>query len=165
VGLVGGRSLGQLDWSLIAQGCDAFRSSGQVLDPLLRSVEGVAMLTLGPLPEPGAGPLNTLGNAWLEWDAGRNIFGLQSPWFVGVPWASYARGVHQKGARLLPEARQSAHDSGQFFLTLDLAATSRLPAVDELKAQIAHRLPVSVREDRTAEWRQWPSRVKPTPQR
>ena len=56
IGLVGGRSLAELDWEHIDEICNELRLAGKVTDPLLRHAEGVAMLVLGPLPRSGSGP-------------------------------------------------------------------------------------------------------------
>jgi len=55
----------------------------------------------------------------------------------------------------------AAHDSGQFFLTLEIAAKLNLPLLAELKGQMLDRLPESLRQDKQADWQQWPMRVKP----
>lgn len=120
------------------------------------------MLILGPLPDAGVGPINTLANAWLEWDCGRNIIGLQTPWFIGVPSAEYVRDAFNAGQTLIPAELQPAQEAGQFCLTLEIAATMQLPAAVELEAQLPKRLPASLQADRSARWQQWPSRVKPT---
>ena len=105
------------------------------------------MLVLGPLPDPGPGPVNTLANAWLEWDAGRNIWGMRTPWFIAVPYAEYVRDVHRSGQGLLPPWLRPAHDAGQFFLTLEVAAKLKLPAFANLHAQATDRTPIALRED------------------
>ncbi|MBL9166118.1 MAG: hypothetical protein JNN07_00085 [Verrucomicrobiales bacterium] len=161
VGLVGGRSMKQLDWARIQSACERLRGNGAIQDPLVRHPEGVAMCLLGPPGPDPAVPLNTLGNAWLEWDAGRNILGLKNPWFVGIPSAEYVREVFRRGQAEIPERFRSAHDSGQFFLTLEVAAKLNLPALSGLKAQITDRLPPALAQDPAADWRHWPMRLKP----
>jgi spermidine synthase len=161
VGLVGGRSFDQLDWKQIEAGCAALRNAGKTTDPLVRHADGVAMMLLGPLPSPSVGPVNTLANSWLEWDAGKNILGLQAPWFIGVPGAEYVREAYGAGHALLPEDRRSAHEAGQFFLTLEIAAKMNLPATEQLKTQVTNRLPAVMLRDASANWHQWPCRVKP----
>jgi len=161
IGLVGGRSLAELDWRRVDETCNELRWSGKVTDPLLRHADGVAMMVLGPLPDPGPGPVNTLANAWLEWDAGRNILGMKVPWFIGVPYAEYVRDVQRSGQGLLPPRLRPAHDAGQFFLTLEVAAKLKSPALANLHAQATDRTPIALREDSGADWRQWPMRLKP----
>jgi len=161
LGLVGGKDFRRLDWPVIETTCEQLRVVGKTTDPLLRHADGVAMLLLGPLPDMPAGPVNTLANSWLEWEAGGNILGLRTPWFIGVPLAEHARDVQRASQSLLPENRRAAHDAGQFFLTLEIAAKLNLPVLEELKAQIPNRLPASMRSDQTADWLQWPMRIKP----
>jgi spermidine synthase len=161
LGLVGGRDFRQLDWPQIEAACERLHADGKTADPLLRHADGAAMLLLGPLPELPEGPVNTLANAWLEWDAGRNILGLRTPWFIGVPLAEYVRDVQRAGQPALPENYRAAHDAGQFFLTLEIAAKLNLPVVDDLKSQVNARLPAALRGDAKADWSQWPMRIKP----
>jgi spermidine synthase len=163
IGVVGGRSLAEMDWARIDEMCRELRSDDEVTDPLLRHADGVAMLVLGPLPDSGPGVVNTLANGWLEWDAGRNILGMKSPWFIGVPYAEFVRDVHRSGESLLPPRLRSAHDAGQYFLTLEVAAKLKSPAFANLRAQATDRTPASLRDDRQADWRQWPMRLKPRP--
>lgn len=161
LGLVGGRTVGSLDWTAIAEACRRVRDAGGSRDALLRQPEGVAMTVLGPAPVPPGGPLNTLDGAWLEWDAGRNVMGLRQPWFVGIPLAEYVRDTARNGARWIPEDLRSAQDAGQFFLTLEVAARMGLPAKANLEAQIPTRMPTALLDDFQNDWRLWPSRVKP----
>ena len=165
VGLCGfadGRPVSAVDWTRVSENCATLRQPGRaVTDPLVRHPEGVAMSLLGPLPTPPTGPVNTLGNARLEWSAGGNIIGLKQPWFIGVPAAEYFREVHRAGVDSVPRELQAAHDSGQFFLTLEVAAKVNAPVRANLEAQLPTRLPPSLRADPAADWSAWPMRVKP----
>ncbi|MBN9691798.1 MAG: hypothetical protein J0M24_16275 [Verrucomicrobia bacterium] len=165
VGLCGfadGRPLSAVNWNQVAERCATLRQTGRdVTDPLVRHAEGVAMSLLGPLPPPPSGPVNTLGNALLEWSAGENIVGLKHPWFIGVPAAEYFRDVQRAGVASIPQELQAAHDSGQFFLTLEVAAKVNAPVRANLEAQLPTRLPPSLRADPAADWSAWPMRVKP----
>lgn len=161
VGLVGGRSLGSLEWELIQAACDRVRRTDHSHDPLVRHADGVAMTLIGPAPRVEDGPVNTLGNGWLEWDAGRNIVGLRTPWFIGVPCAEMIRRQHQEGLALVPSARREAHDAGQFFLTLSVADKVKAAVLVNLQSQMVERLPESLRTDPGADWKHWPMRLKP----
>jgi len=161
VGLVGGRKLADLDWPRVTAACGRLRANAAVNDPLVRHATGVAMLVVGEPEAPPSAPLNKLANGWLEFDAGRNIVGLREPWFVGVPLAMHLRELHHAGQPAIPEAYRTAHDSGQFLLTLEIAAHINSPELPALQAQLAGRLPVELRFDPAADWRQWPGRVKP----
>ncbi len=121
----------------------------------------VVMTVLGPLPALEAGPVNALANAWLEWNAGRVIVGLQEPWLIGVPWAEWARTVHRDGVAHLPASLREAHDAGQFYLTLEVAAVSGSALRRALEEQIPARLPAALRRDAGIDWERWPARVKP----
>jgi hypothetical protein len=161
IGLVGGRSFSELDWSIVEERCRELRHQSEVRDPLMRHAEGLAMMLIGPVPELPDGPLNTLANAWLEWDAGRNIIGLQTPWFVGVPEAEWVRDVQQASGQTVDPAMRAAHDAGQFFMTLEVAIKLKAPGLAALTAQIEQRLPQSLRRDLDSDWQQWPMRIKP----
>ncbi|HMP84500.1 MAG TPA: hypothetical protein PKA41_17535, partial [Verrucomicrobiota bacterium] len=163
LGLIGGRDLSRINWQRVAERCAELRDAGAVTDPLSRHEDGVAMMIVGMLPAPDDGPVNTLANAWLEWNCGRNILGMKTPWFVGVPQAEFVRDLQRSANPLLPESLQRAHDSGQFFLTLEIAARLRLPVYADLHGQMTQRLPESLRHDASALWQEWPSRVKPRP--
>lgn len=115
IGLVGGRGFHEIDWAKLEAGCERLQNGGVTRDPLVRHADGVAMLLVGPLPKIEPGPVNSLANAWLEWDAGRNILGLAQPWHIGVPLAEYVRDVQRASRSLLPENRVETHESGQFF--------------------------------------------------
>ncbi len=163
-GFVDGRRLADVSWADVSAACDRLRApSAAVTDPLVRHPEGVAMCVVGELPTPPAGPLNTLGNARLEWEAGRNIVGLRAPWFIGVPAAEFLRDQVRAASTSLPESLRTAHDSGQFFLTLEIAAKVNAPVLINLRAQMTNRLPVSLRSDAAADWQTWPMRLKPFP--
>ena len=162
LGLLGGADLKAFDRERIAETCRRLRDRGQVSDPLMRHPEGVAMMIVGPVPKSTA-PLNTLENSALEWNAARNVIGLRDPWFVGVPCAEYIRDIHRRGRTLLPDAIQRAHDAGQFFLTIEIAARLQLPALAGLQAQIPERMPPAMWRDADANWQTWPMRIKPNP--
>jgi spermidine synthase len=161
LGLVGGRPLETLSWSAIEAACDALRGARNTTDPLARHAEGVAMLVVGPLMQPEGEPLITLANAWIEWDAGRNIIGLGEPWFVGVPLADQLRAIHCAGVGHLPAPVRPWHDAGQFFVTLEIAARMRQGTLEALEAQVPQRLPPALARDEEASWLAWPMSVKP----
>lgn len=164
VGMVGGREFSKIDWSKVAVGCERLRAAGKTSDPLVRHEAGIAMLMLGPLPTLESGPINTLANAWIEWDAARNILGMSKPWFVGVPFAEFVRDVQRANREAVPVQLREANESGQFFLTLEIVAKLNLPALGEMKSQMPSRVPESLRADTGADWSHWPMRIKPLDQ-
>lgn len=157
-----GRRLAAVDWSEVAAACERLRDpSLGVQDPLVRHEEGVAMCVVGELPASAPGPVNTLGNGWLEWEAARNIIGLRSPWFIGVPAAEYLRDRTRQHPNPLPAPLRPAQDSGQFFLTLEVAREVNAAVLPNLRAQMRDRLPASLRHDTAADWSRWPGSLKP----
>lgn len=163
VGLVGGRALAGINWDQVSAASARLRANDAITDPLVRHAAGVAMMVVGEPEAPATAPLNTLANGWLEFDAGRNIIGLREPWFVGVPYATHLRELHRTATAKLPETLRPAHASGQFFLTLEIAAHTNSSSLPELEAQMKERLPLELRADPAADWPQWPGRIKPSP--
>lgn len=164
LGLVGGRTVESLDWTAIEASAERLRQvtgQNQVRDALALHAEGVAMLLVGRLPDFSHAKLNTLDKGWLEWDAGQNILGLREPWFVGVPLAEFIRDLQRQSVGQIAERYRAAHEAGQFFLTLEVAAKIESPLAGNLKAQIPFRMPLAIRENASVDWAQWPSRVKP----
>lgn len=161
VGLVGGRGLDRLDWSRIAAAAERVRTHGACRDPLLRHVEGVAMLVAGPLPEPPPGPIITLANAWIEWDAAHNVIGLRQPWFSGTALGEYLRQLTRDGATALPPEVRPAQRLGDLFLTLEVARSANLPQAPNLEQEVLRLLPVALRQDKAADWSRFPMRHRP----
>jgi len=161
IGIIGGRDLASVDWEKVRAASDRTRAANLTHDPLLRHTEGVATCIIGPLPAPPPGPVNTLANSWLEWDAARNVVGLREPWFVHVPLATYLRDIHTATTPGLPEALRPAHRVGQLFHTLEIASAASLPQAADLAARCAGQLPESLRTDTAADWTHWPMRHRP----
>ncbi len=162
LGLVGGRELAAVDWEKVAAACERVRTAGGCHDPLLRHAEGVAMCVAGPLPAPAPGPVNTLANAWLEWNAASNVIGVREPWFIGVPCATYVREVQRAGAAALPESLRAAQAAGDLALTLEVTRAAHLPQATDAEARLRAALPAALREDPAADWSRWPMRYRPT---
>ncbi len=156
LGLVGGIALDRVRWDRAAAACERVRAAGASRDPLTRHVEGAAMCVIGVPPEPPPGPINTLANSWLEWNASRNLIGLREPWFTGVPLANYLAGVEARDASRLPAPLAAARQAGQLALALEIARTAKLAAAPALAARVRSGLPASLREDAGADWSHWP---------
>lgn len=159
LGLIGGLTPERIRWDLLSQQCSELRIRNQIQDPLVRHPEGIALLIVGtPAPTSNAvPPLNTLANGWLEFDAARNILGLKTPWFAGVPFASFIRHSQQLNRDFIPDSLRPMHESGQFFLTLEIAGAIQSKELATLQAQAPNRLPYVMRADPHAQWTSWPS--------
>lgn len=162
IGLIGGRSLQEMEWVKVAEACDRVRAANRCRDPLLRHVEGVAMCVLGPAPVPPDGPINTLSNAWLEWDAARNVIGQQENWFTGLPLANYLRKAQRAAENILPTDLQAAQNVGDLCVALEIARTVDLPHAAETEARLRIRLSSALLEDPGADWQCWPMRFRPS---
>lgn len=160
LGLVGGRAWNEIPWDDVRTACARLAERESVSDPIVRHAEGVAMMTVGPLPRLPDGPLITLDNGWIEWDAGRNIIGGGEAWFTGVPLARFIRESHRGAKSGFPQDLAHAHEAGQFFLTLSVAHAAKL-RVDELEAQMPGFLPEPLAKDPQADWTRWPGYPKP----
>ncbi len=156
VALVGGRPLDSVDWGKVRAACDRTREANLTRDPLLRHAEGVAMCVAGPLPAPQSGPVNTLGNSWLEWDAARNVIGLREPWFIHVPLATYLRDIQNAATPLLPEPFRRAHQAGILLHALEIAGAAKLTSLDELIRRVRPEIPQPLIEDAGADWTRFP---------
>ncbi len=156
VALVGGRSLDSVDWGKVGAACDRTRGAGLTRDPLLRHAEGVAMCVVGPLPAPPPGPVNTLANSWLEWDAARNVIGLREPWFVHLPLATYLRDIRNAATPSLPAQLRSAHQAGILLHALEIAGAAQLAVLDDLARRVRAGIPAPLRDDLGADWSRFP---------
>ncbi|MBS0660828.1 MAG: hypothetical protein JSR82_21630 [Verrucomicrobia bacterium] len=161
IGLVGGRGMERLDWKRIAAATARVRVHGGCRDPLLRHAEGVALLVAGTLPEPPPGPVITLANAWIEWDAAYNVIGLRQPWFSGTALGEYLRLLSRQGAELLPAELRPAQRLGDLFLTLEVARAANLALAPALEAEVLQALPETLRDDPGADWSRFPMRHRP----
>ncbi|MCG3148825.1 MAG: Polyamine aminopropyltransferase [Verrucomicrobiae bacterium] len=157
LGLVGGPAP---DWAATTAACARIRAQSSVTDPLVRHVEGVAMTYIGQLPALPAGPVNTLNNGWLEWNAGHNILGMAQPWFIGTALAQFIQETHRAAQRTMPAELVAAHDAGQYCLTLSIASRVNAPGLPELTAQWSSRLPAALQRDPVADWTCWPVTAK-----
>lgn len=148
IGLVGGRGMNDLDWSALTRLSDRLKSENLTKDPLVRNADGVAMLLLGTPPPPPEGPINTLANAWLEWNAGQNIIGLPEPWFAKRAFADYAMELKADLGGSVPAKFHPALNSSSALL-------------HHRQGDPAKLLPESLASDWEADWQKWPGMPKP----
>lgn len=160
IGLIGGRSLSSIDWEKTAAACTRVRAAG-CLDPLLRHAEGAAMCVVGPPPASTTGPVITLANGWLEWNAARNVIGLREPWLNGVPLGRCLREASRASAGELPESLRAAQNCGDLCLALEIARSAHLPQADGVEVTLRRDFPAALREDPAADWKAWPMIHRP----
>lgn len=141
-----------LDWKVIRARCDQERTMGGLRDPLLRHAEGVAALYLGR-GDSGELPRKdiTLGNAWLELDAGRLLMmgGSDPPYLRGHRWLAFlaSRALHTGWGSGSPGPWPAAG-----VALSERTASSRGP----LDREAAHRLIApAILEDPGADWTRW----------
>jgi len=149
--LVGFREA-SLDWEVIRGRCDRERKTGGIRDPLMRHAEGVASLSLGRSDPGGSASEDiTLGNAWLELDAGRLLMadGGDPPYLRGSRWLAFlaARASGRPAAHELPGSWSLAG-----VALSERAAMSRASLDRESAARL---IAPAVREDPGADWSRW----------
>jgi len=146
VALVGGRSFEALDRQSLAKATTVLREF--TVDPSVRSAEAVELFLLGPLAgQVPDGPINTLGNAWLEWNAADNILGEKEPWFVGEPWLEFATGFASGQAKVL--------------IFGDQEIRRKPSSVGRIRVEMKALFPEEVLLDEGADWTLWPSAARP----
>ncbi|HIQ21528.1 MAG TPA: spermidine synthase [Planctomycetes bacterium] len=173
LGLIAFRN-GDLDWSVVRARCDEVRRNNDVLDPLVRHVEGVAMLYLGPLAPPGgtSAAVNTLSNMRLELAAGRErVSGKPGEKYIyGETWLRFAYdwGLRHLGTDGQPDRRLTELAwMGQRLSFWEAVRRYRGPLSPEdladipvVRKEIVEGFPKPIRGDDRADWRQWPGDAK-----
>ncbi|MDD5198242.1 MAG: hypothetical protein PHC88_00435 [Terrimicrobiaceae bacterium] len=161
IGLVGGKTLEQVDWKRVAAACERVRATGKCLDPLLRHADGVAMYVVGSASEPPKGPVITLANSWIEWDAARNVIGLREKWFAGLPLAEYLRSIQRASSDRLPTGLRPALACADRCVALEVARAAGLPQAGEIEVQVVENLPAPLVADGGANWSLLPMQHRP----
>jgi hypothetical protein len=157
-----------LDWNVVSQRCSAEREAGRLRDPLCRHPEGLAMLYFGVLDgSPPQGPMNTLGNLFVELDAGMNLVvpkpgQLYSYDDDGNPWPSFVKERMRSWATdtSVPEKYRPLLETGFLVTRLEVAIDAGHPAVPSLERELRLQFPASVLTDTNADWSVWAG--KPT---
>lgn len=149
--LVGFRD-GTLDWEAVRTRCDHERQMGGIRDPLMRHAEGVASLFLGRHHwQPRSIEPNTLGNAWLELDAGRLLVagGTDPGYLRGARWQEFLSALPPVDSG--PAGLPGGWPAAGLALTsraLDSRTVTSAPPVTSLIAP-------AVLSDPGAEWTHW----------
>lgn len=99
--LIGWHDAG-LDWRNVGQRTGQFSREQLDADRSVATLEGVQMLYLGPVgtdPDP-AGPINTLGNTWIEREASRHQLtgDRQGGYLSGTTWLAWLSSFRQQQA-------------------------------------------------------------------
>ncbi len=160
-----------LDWAVVSRRCAMEREAGRLRDPLCRHPEGLAMLYFGALDGPvPAGRLNTLGNLFLELDAGLNLVVDRPGQFYayaddGNPWPSFvkSRMAAWPSDKSVPEQYRTLLNTGFLVTQLEIAKEGELPAARSFEQNLRIQFPEGVRSDAGADWSLWagtPSTLK-----
>jgi spermidine synthase len=174
IGLVGFRDT-ELDWNTVRQRCDEVRRSNELGDPVVRHVEGIAMMYLGPTHDNG-GPINTLSNMRLELESGRlRLIGKGGNRYLeGDRWLAFVAERYLAASRSASESDATGRSIdltklawlGQRLTIWDALQryenvispeeASQLPAARE---QLIRDFPSAIRSDQQADWNRWPGDV------
>lgn len=152
-----------LDWNIVSRRCAMEREAGRLRDPLCRYPEGLAMLYFGALDglQP-SGPINTLGNLFVELDAGMNLV-LPKPGQLysfdndGNPWPSFVKERMTSWAAdaSLPDQYRPLLETGFLVTRLEVASDAGHPAAASLEQKLRSQFPASVLSDTNADWSLW----------
>jgi spermidine synthase len=146
-----------LAWDDLERRCQLLRRTG-VRDPLMRHAAGLGLLYLGPLRRDRLDdvPVNTLGNAWLELDAGRRrVSGNRSDhYLVHERWVAVERDLTLPR----PAAAQASLDLADLMARgraiIGVPRNRRLDAGEKVKlrSQVIGGFPEAMLEDDAADW-------------
>ena len=157
--LVGWRDA-PLDWPAIATRTAAARDF--IRDPLLRHVEGIAMLYLGRWqPTPG-GALNTLGNLRVELDAGRERLtgNPAAKYLAHARWFQFCaeRRTHLDARREMPTIPDAPklQRLADLWMQYEYLQRTKPAAAQDMRSLLESESPRPLRDDPAADWTRWP---------
>jgi spermidine synthase len=151
-----------LDWQAITDRCNRSRMSNEATDPLMRHVEGLAMLYLGSIKVQEFGERkNRLSNMMLELSASEVQVSDDRGYFSGDEWFKFV--TRRQPKIVLPESTRELPQVGN-ELTIVQVGLRELPTLNT--AQVNHlnrmiedlkaKLPATIRNDKDADWDKWP---------
>jgi spermidine synthase len=157
-----------LDWSTVSRRCSMEREAGRLRDPLCRHPEGLAMLYFGILDgPPPTGPLNTLGNLFVELDAGMNLVVIKPGQHYsydddGNPWLSFVkdRMASWPTDASIPEQYRPLLQTGFLVTRLQISSETGDPATALLEQKLRAQFPASVLLDADVDWSLWAGNIK-----
>ncbi len=157
-----------LDWSIVSRRCSMEREAGRLRDPLCRHPEGLAMLYFGVLDgPPPTGRLNTLGNLFVELDAGINLVVIKPGQLYsydddGNPWLSFVkdRMASWPTDASIPEQYRPLLQTGFLVTRLQISSETGDPATALLEQKLRAQFPASVLLDSDVDWSLWAGNAK-----
>lgn len=155
----------ELDWNRIRQRCAAVQQAGRVLDPSMRSADGLAMLYLGEFAADKPRPrLNTLNNLAIELSASnQRITGAPGRKYLqGAMWLEYLQQrLHHRTSDIRTSADLAAMRQLGWKVSLwERAVETHDARSSLLKQEILKEMPPELRADAAAHVERWPSDVR-----
>ncbi len=144
------------DWDVVASRCADTRRTNLVRDPVVRHVDALAMLDLGPSTWPASTRPNTLDNLVVELQAGRRRLSPQRehPYLANREYIAWLESLSlatptAEAGRSLARRESAARAAGTPLFQSEDATTLWL------------ELPSSLRWDSEADWSLWPGSLRP----
>jgi hypothetical protein len=146
-----------IEWDDFERRCRLLRQRG-LRDPLMRHAVGLGLLYLGSLRRDRLEdvPVNTLGNAWLELDAGRlRVSGTRSDHYLAHErWAAAERGLTLASQPTAPASLDLADLMARGRAIIGLPRNRKLYAAEKVKlrTEVLDGFPEAMLEDEAADW-------------
>lgn len=153
---------GELDWSVPQRRALEVRTQARIVDPAMRHVEALGMLYLGRYTAENhhEARVNTLGNLWLELDAGKQRLTREAReiYLFGQRFNDF---VKERIERMqlddgVPQPVRVQADLGFLLVNWGIARRMNHPAEAALRAKLERELPAALRQDPDADWAAWP---------
>jgi spermidine synthase len=152
-----------VQWKLVEDRCRILREESQIVDPILRSVDGLVMLYLGRWDSTrSTAPIITLDDPSLEISAAtERLTGRpSSKYFIRASWIEFCR--ERRRETLLQSDPFVSSQSKLLELAgglqeFDHALVTRDKIAGTIAVQIQKQMSTSISEDVTADWSRWPA--------
>ncbi len=161
LGLVGFKE-SSFDWDVVAKRCKDALEQNLILDPTMRHLKGVQMLSLGHLEDlqnDSGISINTLNNMFVELNASqvRMVDDFESKYMYRDAWVNYLvdRWNTQLNGKYSP-SHQQMMGLGIQFSEWDRAIKYRHPKAALLQQACIGNMPKEIMSDMQADWAQWP---------
>ncbi len=153
-----------IPWKLLEERCRELKETKSISDPILRSVDGVAMLYLGQWNgDESSAPIITLDDPSLEISAATERLSGHptSKYFIRASWIEFCRERRRKVLQQQSDPFVLEHaqllDLAGGLQEFDHALVTRDKIAQAIAPQIQKLMPKTISEDTTADWSRWPA--------